>query len=178
MLLRLLLVEEMRPDPKMYPKVHSPRGLLPEETEYIDYLDEYILWLVKLARKHGIWHNVLTYTSGISALAIPFALTLMAPGWVPASLALLTAVGQFVQASGQNQKLSMISHEQASRIQRAKRDFGFGAATTAYDTDLRERFKTFRQTVEQIKEESGIHVFRIRGQEPPQIGTGYSGTGP
>lgn len=170
---RLLLTEEARPDRRMYPAVPSPDGLLPQEKEYMDWVDNYVPWLIRVARTHLIRHQVLMYTSGISALAIPLAIALQSSSWIPASLAFIAAVSQFAQVGGQDQKLYILHHEQASKIQKARRDFSFDTTVDGYQPNMRNRFNTFRQTVEKIKEESGVQTLRIRGQEPPQMESGH-----
>jgi hypothetical protein len=169
----VLRTEEASPSPRAYPKVPAPDGLLPDEQKYMDWVDDYVPWLVRVARRHLIRHQILMYASGISALAIPLAIALRAPDWTPAGLAFIAAVGQFAQAAGQDQKLYILHHEQASKIQKARRDFGFDTTAGGYPQNIRERFNRFRQTVEQTKHDSGVQTLRIKGQEPE---AGHSGT--
>jgi hypothetical protein len=165
---RLLLLEEAKPDRRMYPKVPTPQGLLPPEKKYLEWVNSYVSWLVRSARESQIRYNVLLYTGGISALLMPFALYLELPTLVPMVLALIAAASQFLQAAGQHQRLYVLCHAQASKIQRARRDFSFDTREDASSWALRERYNEFRETVEGIKAEYGDELMKVRGQPAPQ----------
>ncbi|BBA95647.1 hypothetical protein RVR_587 [Actinacidiphila reveromycinica] len=167
-LCRTLLVEEARPAPSMYPRVPAPEGLLDREKEYLAWLDSYVTWLVRVARSHQRRFTALTCAAGLSALAIPFAVAVRAPAWVPALLGLATAACQFLLVTWQDQKLYVLIHEQSVRLQRLRRDFGFDTESAGDGRSMRRRYTEFRRAVESVKEESGAAVFRIKGQEPPQ----------
>lgn len=66
-----------------------------------------------------------------------------------------------------------------SKLARSKKP-GATSASTPRAADITrtcEQDSTlFRQTVERIKEESGIETLKIRGQKPPQIELGNLGT--
>ncbi|MFB8087444.1 hypothetical protein [Streptomyces sp. NPDC055992] len=166
-LFRTLFLEEARPAPGMYPRVPPPEGLLEREKEYVAWLDSYVAWLVRVARSHQRRFVLLTCASGFSALAISPAVAVRAPIWVPAALGFITAACQFLLVLGQDQKLYLLIHEQSVKLQKMRRDFGFGTDSTQDGWAMRKRFTEFRQAVEKTKENYGSQVFRIKGQEPP-----------
>ncbi|TXS04709.1 hypothetical protein EAO73_13145 [Streptomyces sp. col6] len=79
----------------------------------------------------------------------------------------ITAACQFLLVLGQDQKLYLLIHEQSVKLQKMRRDFGFGTDSTQDGWAMRKRFTEFRQAVEKTKENYGSQVFRIKGQEPP-----------
>jgi len=167
-LLRLILAEQSSPDPRMFKEVPPPNGLLDQEKLYLDWVNEYVPWLVRCARNHLIRYRAVMYAAAIAGLAITPAIAVDAPTWVPAAFGFITAVGQFVLISGQDQKLYLLCHEQAVRIQRARRDFSFDIDEPGDAWRARRRYQEFRRAVETIKDDYGTQIFRIRGQEPPR----------
>jgi hypothetical protein len=85
------------------------------------------------------------------------------------SAGFITAGGQFVLVASQDQKLYLLCHEQAVRFQRACRDFGFDSDAPDAAWSMRRRYREFRQSVEAIREDYGARMFRLKGQEPPQV---------
>ncbi|MCS0636806.1 hypothetical protein NX801_14275 [Streptomyces sp. LP05-1] len=164
-----LLFEEVRITPRMYPRVPPPDGpdLTEREKEYLDWLDSYVSWLVRVARSHQRCYTALMCASGFSSLAVSFVLVVRAPIWAPALLTFLAGAGQLLLANMRNQKLSLTIHEQSVRLQRLRRDFAF-AEPARDDRAARKRFTEFREAVERIKEDYGTRAFGIRGQEPIQ----------
>jgi hypothetical protein len=88
---------------------------------------------------------------------------------MPAILAFVTAVTQFLQVVDQDQKLYILNHQQACEIEKIVREFASDTTAIGINLDMRQRFAEFRRTVEQIKEKYGDQIFRARGQEPPQF---------
>ncbi|MEV5707063.1 hypothetical protein [Actinoallomurus sp. NPDC052274] len=168
-LLRVSVTEEYRPDPRAFPRYEPPDGLLPSQEKYVVWAGDHTDWVIRGARIRSIRFKAVALASGVLALAVTLAVAVRAPTWVPASLGFLAAVGQYVQGLSRDREQSQIAHQAAVRFQKALRDFTTDAGELSGER-LRERFKEFRQTFERIKEEYGPQIFKVRGQDPPQIG--------
>lgn len=168
-LVRVLLAEENRPDPRDFPRYGPPADLVPSNKEYVEWASDHTARVIRSARIRSIRSTTVALVSGFSALAIMFAVAVRAPNWVPAVLGFIAASGQYLQGLSRDRELAHLDHQQAVRFQRLLRDF---------HTDIDEipaaarhrRFKEFRESFEKIKAEYGSEMFKISGQEPPQIG--------
>jgi hypothetical protein len=168
---RVLLVDEWTSGPRFFPRYEPPDGLLPSEEEYVDWTGSHISLVVREARVRSVRFTVVAVVSGMSALAIPLAVAVHAPTWVAAVLGFIAAAGQFVQGLSRDREQSHLAHQEAVKLQKALRDFRIDAGELS-GQELRERFKEFRQEFERVKDDYGLEAFKVRGQDPPQIGGG------
>lgn len=171
-LLRVLAVEASpRPDPRAFQRYEPPGGLLPSQEEYVDWAGNHIAWMIRGAKVCSVRFKVVALVSGMSALAITLAVAVHAPTWVSAVLGFIAAAGQFAQGLNRDREHSQLAHQAAVRLQRVLRDFHTDAGELSGQR-LRERFKEFKQAFEGIKDEYGVEAFKVRSQDPPQIGDG------
>ena len=171
-LLRVLAVEASpQPDPRVFRRYDPPGGLQPSEEEYVDWAGNYIAWLIQGARVRSIRFVVVALVSGVSALAITLVVAVHAPAWVAAVLGFTAAVGQFSQGLARDREHSQLAHQAAVRLQKALRDFHTDAGELP-GYRLRDQFGEFKQTFDGLMDEYGAEVFKVRGQDPPQIGDG------
>lgn len=124
--------------------------------------------MIQVAKERWIRSGVVGYASAISALAVTLAVAVHAPSWVPAALGFTAAVGQFTEGRNHDREQAHIGHQAAVALQKALRDFHTDAGELSGHS-LRERFRQFRREFERIKEEYGLEVIKVRGQEPPQV---------
>lgn len=171
LLSRVLLAEEWKPDPGAFTRYEPPGGLLPSQEDYVSWAGDHVAWVIRRARVRSARFLVVVVVSGMSALAITLAVAVHAPTWVSAVLGFIAAAGQFVQGVSRDREQSHLAHQEAVRFQKALRDFHIDAGELSGHR-LRERFKEFKQDFDRIKEEYGLEAFKVRGQEPPQIGGG------
>lgn len=170
-LLRMLVAEGYTKNDRDYRRYPPPDGLLPSQTEYVDWAGDHIQRRIRRARFRSIRFTVVALVSSASALAITLAVAVGAPAWVSAVLGSIAALGQFVQGLSRDREQSHLGHKAAVRLQRAVRNFQVDAGELS-GFGLRERFKEFQQTFEGIKEEYDSELFKVQGQDPPQIGEG------
>lgn len=168
---RVLLSEEWKPTPSVFPRFEPPDDLLPSQEDYVTWAGDHVAWVIRGARVRSVRFLVVAVVSGMSALAITLAVALHAPAWVSAVLGFIAAAGQFVQGLSRDREQSHLAHQEAVRLQKALRDFHIDAGELSGHR-LRERFKEFKQDFDRVKEEYGLEAFKVRGQEPPQIGAG------
>lgn len=172
-LLRVLVAEENYPQPRAFQQYPPPDGLLPSQEKYVAWAGDHIAWVIRGASIRSIRFKAVALVSGASAIAITLAVAVHAPGWVPAVLGSLAALGQYVQGLSHDREQCQLDHQEAVRLQKELRDFSTDAGELRGHR-LQERFKQFREAFERIKEEYGAEIFKVRGQDPPQIGSGSS----
>jgi hypothetical protein len=168
---RVLLADTWSAKPRAFPRYKPPDGLTPSQGEYVDWAGSHIAGVIRETRVRSVRFMVVAVVSGMSALAIPLAVAVHAPTWVSAVLGFITAAGQFAQGLSRDREQSHLAHQEAVRLQKALRDFHIDAGELS-GQGLRERFKEFNQEFERVKEEYGREAFKVRGQDPPQIGGG------
>ncbi|WBB76643.1 hypothetical protein O7602_14380 [Micromonospora sp. WMMD1128] len=166
---RTLLTEESRPDPRAFRRYEPPGELNKAERDYVSWAQSHIAAVVGVARVRSIRYQCVAVASGVSALAVPFALAVSAPTWVPAALGLLAASGQLVQGIVRDREQSMLGHQQAVRLQRTLRVFHSESDESQSAPEVKRRFRAFRDAFEAAKEEYGAPILDVRRQEPPPI---------
>ncbi|MCX5238857.1 hypothetical protein OG824_27005 [Streptomyces prunicolor] len=135
----------------------------------MDWAGDHIAWVIRVARTRSIRFTVVALVSGLSALAVTLAVAVSAPPWAPALLGFIAAAGQFLQGLIRDREQSHLGHQLAIKLQKALRDFHTDVGELS-DWQLRERFKEFRQAFEEIREQHGSEILKVRGQDPPRIG--------
>ncbi|MFI6132832.1 hypothetical protein [Micromonospora sp. NPDC051141] len=166
---RTLLTEESRPDPRAFRRYEPPGELSRAERDYLDWAQGHIAWVVRTARVRAIRHRSLAFTSGLSALAVPLALAVAAPTWVPAVLGFVAAAGQLGQQLLRDWEQSLLGHQEAVRLQKTLRVFHSESDGPLPAPELTRRFRAFRDAFEATKEEYGGQILAVRGQEPPPV---------
>ncbi|SCG33763.1 hypothetical protein [Micromonospora humi] len=169
---RTRLSEESRPDPRAFRRYDPPGELGRAERAYLSWAQGHIAGIVRVARARSIRHQSLALASGLSALAVPVALAVAAPAWVPAALGFLAAAGQLGQQILRDREQSLLGHQLAVRLQRVLRLFHSEWDESLSTAELRRRFRSFRDAFEATKEEYGGQILAVRGQEPPAVTVG------
>ncbi|GAB3059330.1 hypothetical protein [Micromonospora schwarzwaldensis] len=164
-----LLTEESRPDPRAFRRYEPPGELTAAERDYLSWAQHHVAGVVRVARVRSIRHHCLALGSGLSALAVPMALAVAAPAWVPAVLGFVAAAGQLGQQVLRDREQSLLGHQQAVRLQKALRVFHSESDGPLSAAELRRRFRSFRDTFETTKEEYGAPILAVRGQEPAPV---------
>jgi hypothetical protein len=166
LLVRIVLAEEAMTSRSHFPAVSRPEGLRAQDKEYLTWVERFISWKSHSAQTRLWRYYAMMITAALSALGVSLVIALSLPNWVPAALGFVSSGALVVQLILQDQKLGMVDHTTAVRVQKALREFRFGL-----DEDdswaTRQRFEEFRKTVESIKEREGAKSLKIMGAEPP-----------